>query len=41
MEGYSFHVKKEYRGRREVAPLIRSSALDGSEWWKEAIFTCF
>ena len=26
------NVKKEYRGRREVAPLILSSALDGGEW---------
>jgi len=41
MAGYPFHVKKKYRGRREVAPLILSSALDGGEWWKEAIFTCF
>jgi hypothetical protein len=32
MEGYPFHVKKEYGGRREVDPLILSSVLDGSEW---------
>ena len=36
MECYPIHVKKEYRGCREVAPLILSSALDGGEWWKEA-----